>query len=292
MRDLSARRTLIHSQPREALLQPLPNENYLSQTPADSRRRAWFWLRESISPALVAEWGEGKAILSFSLTSLLSGADPVRSSPASPPWVGERRWSSFWRVSNQQCFRAGRIPPGPLSAYWEWGCEQLLTQSCSHPCIPPLNMRIEALPEQQLHTAAGRMTRKDDTSLHHRCKGWLARTHAYSGLPVTSTEHPRKAEGCSTDTRFRCMVRSQRRPKNQQSILTYCNRSSWVSDVKHWSLLKANSKEKQGTVCHAKLPGWTLSGATQEDAPLRPPENLLSPYNSIGGGEKSKLHTA
>lgn len=54
--------------------------------PAGSQRRVRFWLRESVSPAFVAEWGKGKAILSFSLVSLLSDAAPVRSSPASP-WL-------------------------------------------------------------------------------------------------------------------------------------------------------------------------------------------------------------
>lgn len=57
--------------------------------PADSQRTVQFWLWESISPALVAEWEQGKAILSFSLASLLPDADPARSSPASPPSARE-----------------------------------------------------------------------------------------------------------------------------------------------------------------------------------------------------------
>lgn len=45
-----------------------------------------------------------------------------------------------------------------------------------------------------------------------------------------------------------CAGGPQRRAGNQQSILTYSNRSSWVAEVKHWSLLKANMSAKKGRV--------------------------------------------
>lgn len=85
MRDLSARCTQTHSGPESLFCRCCQTKTISTRPlhPADSWSRVWFCLWESISPPLVAEWVEGKAILSFCLASLMSGADPVRSSPAS-----------------------------------------------------------------------------------------------------------------------------------------------------------------------------------------------------------------
>lgn len=96
------------------------------------------------------------------------------------------------------------------------------------------------------HSGAGRVARKDDTSLHHQCKGSPACTHAHDGQSVTPacTEHTQKTAGCSSDLQ----LKSQRRARNQQNILIYCNQNSRVAAVKHWSPLKANISAKKGSM--------------------------------------------
>lgn len=244
--------------------------------PADSRSRVWFWLWESISPPLVAEWVEGKAILSFCLASLMSGADPVRSSPA--PSLSQRgagpapaQWTTI-NASKQDmslqdfCLHLEKgdvrthwphsapFHASPLSAGGQGLC---LSNSCTlqqgglkgrmrPPCINDA--------KAGLHTHTRSWWSASNSCLHWATPEYLI---PCSGAWWAPEEGWKQAE-------YPYIL--------QQELLSCWGQALISAKGKHFS------KERQGTRYHAKLSGQTLSGATQEDTPLRPPENMPPPF--------------
>lgn len=158
---------------------------------------------------------------------------------------------------------------------------------------PPLSTRRQRLClNDGCMPAAGRMAGKNDTSLHRQRKGWLARTHAHSGLPVTPahTEHPQKAAGSSTDTEFSCMVDPRgvletsrislhiatRAPESQRSSTDLCERQVFQQRKAGYRVpCKAIWPDSQW--CHPRI------------CTLRPPENLHPPFTIASGGRKKQI---
>lgn len=209
MCDLSARRTQTHSQPRESLLQPLPIKNPCILL---THRGEHGFGSGRVTHLLWLLSGE-RGRWSFFLTSLLLGTDPVRSSPASAPSAGERRWSSPQSRGGLAMLQT-RMGSSRTSVCVLRGAN--VRSHWPHPT--PLFASRLSIPRQWLCLSngcklqQGRTTRKGDTSLHHWHKCWLACTRAHGGLPVTSanTQHPQKAAGQSADAKFTCMVGPRR----------------------------------------------------------------------------------
>lgn len=167
---------------------------------------------------------------------------------------------------------------------------------CPHPApfpASPLSTRRQRLClNDGCMPAAGRMAGKNDTSLHCQRKGWLARTHAHSGLPVTPahTEHPQKAAGSSIDTEFRCMVdprgeletsrvslhTATRTPESQRSNTDLCERQVFQQRKAGYRVpCKAIGPDSQW--CHPRI------------CTLRPPENLHPSFTIASGRRKKQI---
>lgn len=107
MRDLSARRTQTHSQPRDSLAQPLTNKNHLNQIPEScwlTTERVVLALGEFLTHfGCWAERGESNFVLFPPLPAvrwiLFIYRGPME---ASPPSAGQKSCSSLRRLSNEQ----------------------------------------------------------------------------------------------------------------------------------------------------------------------------------------------
>lgn len=191
-----------------------------------------------------------------------------------------------------------RIGPSRTSlCIWRGAdARSLLSPSCSLPCIPPLNMQAEALPERRLH-ACSREDGREEWHLPASPTQRLACTHTHSQwFARNSCSHWAPPESCRLLHWYRVQVHggSQRRAGNQQGILTYCNKSSWVTEVKHWSLRKASISAKKG-----RVPGTMQSYLARLS--VVPPNNMHAEtswesapilYNSIREEKKANYSTA